>query len=216
MDRRSHYLGRDDRDLDITKRDSPWALDSISNAHGTSGGTRMKNKIDLAITIMWMTAAAVFCVSSASAQKAGKGIPVSVPVILAEQAADAVTQALPKMTVGKYWVWTGKRGDTKAKVALTLDGNIVSRIELNPATGEILAKGQDIFANEVFIDKDKSINIVRQALPNLQVVAARLGKDGEWKVELALNKAVVAEVDVNSRDGTLLTDWGASREATLY
>jgi uncharacterized membrane protein YkoI len=176
----------------------------------------MKNKTDLAGMTICVTAAVVLCISSASAQKAGKDIPVLAPVITAEQAAEAVTQALPKMTVGKYWVWTGKRGDTKAKVALTLDGNIISGIELNPATGEILAKGQDVFANPVSIDKGKFINMVRQSLPNLQVIAARLDKDGEWKVELALNKTVVAEVDVNSRDGTLLTDWGASREATLY
>jgi len=176
----------------------------------------MQNKIDLARTILWVMVAVVLWVSSASAQKARQDIPVSAPGISAGQATDAVTQALHKMTVGRYWVWTGKDGDTKAKVALTLDGSIVSRIELNPATGKILAKGQDVFANQVSIDKEKSINKVQQALPNLQVVAARFGRDGEWKVELALDKAVVAEVDVNSRDGTLLTDWGASREATLY
>jgi hypothetical protein len=176
----------------------------------------MKNKIGPAKMIMCVTVAVVLCVSSALAQKARRYTPIPAPGISASQATEAVTQALPKMTVGRYWVWTGKKGDTKAKVALTLDGNIVSRIELNPANGEILAKGQEVSVTQVSVDKGNAINTVRQAIRNLQVVAARLGKDGEWKVELSLNKAVVAEVDVNSRDGSLLTDWGASREATLY
>ncbi len=135
------------------------------------GGVKMQNKISLAKMTLCMTIAVVLCASSASAQKGRRDIPVAAPVISAEQATEAVTQALPKMTVGRFWVWTGKKGDTKAKVALTLDSNIVSRIELNPATGEILAKGQDVFTNQVSIDKDKSVNTVRQALPNLQVVA---------------------------------------------
>jgi len=189
----------------------------MDNGNVAMGGeVKMKNKIGLAKMIMCVTMAVVLCVSSALAQKARRDTPIPAPGISAGQATEAVTQALPRMTVGRYWVWTGKRGDTKAKVALTFAGNIVSRIELNPATGEILAKGQEVFVQQVSIDKDKSIDMVRQAIPNLQVVAARLGKDGEWKVELALNKAVVAEVNVNTRDGSLLTDWGASREATLY
>jgi len=34
-------------------------------------------------------------------------------------------------------------------------------------------------------------------MPNLQVPSARLGKDGEWKVELTLNRWVVAEINVD-------------------
>ena len=127
-----------------------------------------------------------------------------------------VKAALPRLAVGDFWVGTGPRGDTKAKVALTLDGKIVSRMELNPTTSDILARGQDIFVNQVSADPNQAVSRVKQAVPSLQVSAARMGKEGQWKVELTFNSAVVAEVDVNSRDGSILTDWGASKESTLY
>ena len=139
-----------------------------------------------------------------------------VPAITADQAVNIVKASLPKVKAGKFWVWTAPRGDTKAKVALTFEGRIVSHVELNPATSDILASGQNVFDNQVSPDQNRAISKVREILPSLQVAAARMAPEGEWKVELALNNAVVAEIDVNGRDGSILTDWGASREATLF
>jgi hypothetical protein len=138
------------------------------------------------------------------------------PTISADQAVQVVKASFSRLEVGRFWVLTGPAGDTKAKIALSLDGRIVSQVELSPSTGEILAKGEDIQTDGVTADPNRAISRVREALPNLQVAAARRSPEGEWNVELALNSAVVAEVSVNGRDGSIITDWGASREATLY
>jgi hypothetical protein len=181
----------------------------------------MKSKIGAASGAICLAVVVMFLASSAFAKKGGPPMgrpdtPMLTPVITAQQAVEVVKAALPKLAVGNFWVWTGPRGDTKAKVALILDGKIVSRMELNPATSEILAKGQDILVNQVSADPNQAVSKVRGIVPNLEVAAARMGKEGEWKVELTLNNAVVADIDVNSRDGSILTDWGASRESTLY
>ena len=139
-----------------------------------------------------------------------------VPAITADQAVQIVKSEMHKLDVGKFWMWRGPRGDVKAKVALTLDGRIVSQLELNPSTDDILARGQGVFVTQSTADRDRAVSKVQEVVPNLQPVAARMTPDGEWKVELALGGAVVAEIDVNSRDGAVITDWGASREATLY
>ncbi|MGO9572673.1 MAG: hypothetical protein ACLP5H_34590 [Desulfomonilaceae bacterium] len=179
----------------------------------------MKSKIDSMSRSICLAVAVLVFASPTFAKRGGPGpgpgIPLMTPVITAEQAVGVVTAALPKLATDKYWVRTGPRGDTKLNVALILDGKIVSRVELNPATGEILPKGQAIFVNHISADPDEAVNRVRQVIPNLQVAAARLGKEGEWKVELTLNRAVIADIDVHSRDSSILTDWGASREATL-
>lgn len=181
----------------------------------------MKSKSGAATVAICLAVVVMLFASSALAKKGGppKGkpdIPILTPLITAQQAVEIVKAALPTLAVGNFWVWTGPRGDTKAKVALTLDGKIVSRMELNPATGEILAKGQDIFVDQVTADPKHAVSKVQEVVPNLKVSAARMGKEGQWKVELILNSAVVADIDVNSRDGSILTDWGASRESTLY
>lgn len=177
----------------------------------------MKSEIRWVITSICLVSAIVFFFASSVAAKKGKeDRPLFTPVITADQAVGMVTAALPKLAVGKYWVKTGPRGDKKMNVALILDDRIVSRVELNPATGEIMPKGQRIFVEQVSADPEQAVSRVRQAMPNLQVSSARLGKDGEWKVELTLNRGVVAEINVHSGDGSILTDWGASRDATLY
>ena len=181
----------------------------------------MKSKNGAALGAICMAVVVMVFASSAIAKKGGPpmgrpDMPVLTPVITAQQAVEVVKAALPKLAVGNFWVWTGPRGDTKAKVALTIDGKIVSRMELNPATSEILAKGQDVFVNQVSADPNQAVSRVREVVPNLQVAAVRMGKEGQWKVELTLNSTVVADIDVNSRDGSILTDWGASRESTLY
>ena len=177
----------------------------------------MKSEIRSVITSICLVSAIVLLfAASATAKKGGGDIPILTPVITAEQAVGVVTAAFPKLAVGKYWGWRGPAGDRKMNVALILDDRIVSRVELNPATGEIMAKGQRIFVDQISATPEQAISRVRKAMPNLQVSSARLGKNGEWKVELTLNRGVVAEINVHSGDGSILTDWRATREWTLY
>ncbi|MGB9616061.1 MAG: hypothetical protein ACPL7J_01960 [Desulfomonilaceae bacterium] len=157
----------------------------------------------------------LLAVPAAAKKNGDKGAAQQKPTITAEQAISSVKGALPKLTVGKSFIKTGKRGDKKLEVTLLLDGKIVSRVKLNPRTGEILPKGQDIFAQEVSASPEQAVNIVQQALPNLEVASVRLGKQGEWKVDLTLKKAVVASLSVHGGNGSILPDWKAERDATM-
>lgn len=148
-------------------------------------------------------------------EKKAKGSYIK-PTITAEQAISIVKNALPKLTVGKSFVKTGKRGEKKLEVTLVLDGKIVSRMRLNPATGEILPKGQETMVYEVAASQEQAVKIVQQAIPNLDVASVSLGKQGEWKVDLTLKKMVVASIKVHGGDGSILPDWKASKDAAMY
>ena len=107
-------------------------------------------------------------------------------------------------------------GEKKLEVTLVLDGKIVSRMRLSPATGEILPKGQETMVYEVTASKEQAVKIVEQAIPNLDVASVSLGKQAEWKVDLTLKKMIIATINVHSGDGSILPDWKASRDASMY
>ena len=123
------------------------------------------------------------------------------PSITAEQAFSTVKNALPKLAVGKSFVKTGRRGQKWLGVTLLLEGEPVSMIRLNPSTGEILPKGQEVLAYEVAASQEQAVKIVQQAIPNLEAASVRLGRQGEWKVDLTLKKMVVASMHVQGGDG---------------
>jgi hypothetical protein len=137
----------------------------------------------------------------------------SKPTITAEQAFSTVKNALPKLAVGKSFVRTGRRGEKKLGVTLVLEGEIVSVIRLNPATGEILPKGQEILVYEVAASQEQAVKIVQQAIPNLEAASVRLGGQGDWKVDLTLKKMVVASLHVQGGDGSILL-LGSDRKET--
>jgi uncharacterized membrane protein YkoI len=180
----------------------------------------MKSKINsMSLAAVILLAAIMLFVTSATAKPGkkdeGKGSYIK-PAITAEQAISSVKAALPGLTVGKSIVKTGPSGEKKLEVTLVLDGKIVSRVKLNPATGEIMTKGQDVMVQEVLASPAQAAKIVQEAIPKLEVASVRLGKQGEWIVDLTLNKAVVASMGVHGGNGSILPDWKASRDATLY
>jgi hypothetical protein len=176
----------------------------------------MKNKVNsVSLAAVVILAATMMLVTSAVAKNGGKGSYIK-PTITAEQAISSVKAALPRLTVGKSFVKTGQRGEKKLEVTLVLDGKIVSRVKLNPATGEIMPKGQDVMVQEVLASQGQTAKIVEETIPKLEVASVRLGKQGVWIVDLTLNKAVVASMSVHGGDGSILPDWKASRDATLY
>ncbi|MCX7965539.1 MAG: hypothetical protein N2596_02800 [Syntrophorhabdaceae bacterium] len=177
----------------------------------------MKRRINSLVRTALLAVAIIGLIATlASAKgKKEKGTYVA-PTITAEQAISTVKSALPKLTAGNSYVKTGKRGEKKLEVPLILDGNIISRIRLNPATGEILPKGFDPMVYTVSASSDQALKIVQQALPNLDVASVSLGKQGEWKVDLTLKKAIVAHIKVNSNTGIILPDLKANRDASIY
>jgi hypothetical protein len=137
------------------------------------------------------------------------------PQITAEQAIDSVKAGLSKMSTGKAFIKEDKRGEKKMEVPLVLEGKIVARVRVNPANGEILSKGYKPSVQQVTFSPEQAAAEVQKSLPNFQVGSARVGKSGEWKVELTLKGSAVADIGVNGKDGSILPDWKASKDATL-
>jgi hypothetical protein len=167
--------------------------------------------------MMGILTMALLCAGPALGKKEkGAGGPVIPPVITADQAKSAVSAALPKLAVGKPFTKQGKQGDINLEVPLLLEEKIVAKVRLNPATGEMLLKGQKAFVQKLSVTPEQAAKTVQGMVSAAQVGAAWLGKQGEWKVPLLYKGAVVAEIGVHGQDGSILPDWKASKDATMF
>lgn len=166
------------------------------------------------LRIMFLAAALVTLITTlASSQDGRKRGIYKTPAITAGQAISTVKTTLPKLTVGNSYVMTGRRGEKRLEVPLVLDGTVVSRVWLNPATGEILPVGLDIIEYTVSASPDQAVKIVQQALPNLEVASVSLGRQkGEWTVDLTLKKTVIVRIDVDAFNGSVLPDLPERKE----
>jgi hypothetical protein len=173
----------------------------------------MKSLMRSAVVVL---AGVILAASPASAKKDKGGAPQIPPVVTADQAKATVTAALPKLSLGKPYTKQGKQGDIKLEIPLLGEGKIVGRVHLNPLTGEILTKGQRIQAPRLSVSPDEAVKTVQAVLPKLQVGAAWLGKGGEWKIPLLYQGAIIAEMSVHGQNGSLLPDWKASKDATMF
>lgn len=152
----------------------------------------------------------------AIAKKDKGGGPQIPPTVTAEQAKATVAAALPKLSLGKPYTKQGKEGDIKLEIPLRVEEKVVGRVHLNPLTGEILTKGQRIQAPRLSVSPEDALKTVQAVLPQLQVGAAWLGKEGEWKIPLLYKGAIIAEMNVHGQNGALLPDWKASKDATMF
>ena len=180
----------------------------------------MKNVIrSVSLGAVVVLAASTLLTTSIMAQPGKKGGGMRTytePAITAGQALTIVKAALPGITAGKTIVKTGKRGEQILDVTLVLNGTIVSRVKLNPATGEIMIKGQDVMVRELLASQAQATKVVQEAIPKLEVASVRSGKEGQWIADLTLNKGVVASIGVHSGNGSILPDWKAFQDASLY
>jgi hypothetical protein len=151
----------------------------------------------------------------AKKDKGEKG-PQVPPVITADQAKSAVSSAIAKLSVGQPFTKQGKQGDIKFEVPMMLEGKIVAKVRLNPATGEILTKGQQAFVQKLSVTPEQAVKAMQGVVNEVQVGAAWLGKQGEWKVPLLYKGAIVAEIGVHGQDSSILPDWKASKDATMF
>ncbi len=162
-------------------------------------------------------AIALLCAVPALAKKdkGGGGAQIP-PVITSDQAKAAVGSAFSKLTAGNPYSKQGKQGDIKLEVPLLLEGKIVAKVRLNPVTGEILLKGQKDLSRKLSVTPEQATKTVQGMMSEAQVGAAWLGKQGEWKVPLLYKGAVVAEIGVHGQNGSILPDWKASKDATMF
>lgn len=170
----------------------------------------------VSINAVFFLAITIFFASTAMAKKDKGGTVSPAPVITAEEALIKVKAALPNLTVGKAFVKTGKRSDKKLETNLVLKGQIVSRLRLNPLTGEILHKGQKVSAQNVSASLEQAVNIARDAVSRFEIGSVRLSRHGAWVVDLTLNKVAVASIGVDGSNGAILEDIKASRDSTGY
>lgn len=168
------------------------------------------------VSMVAVFAATMFVVSPALAKKDKKGASYAAPTVTAEQAIVKVKTALPNLTTGKGYIKTGKRGEKNLEVTLVHGGQIVSRVKVNPSTGEIMPKGMKVLVQNVSATQEQAINIVKDAIPKFEVGSARLGKHGEWVVDITLKQVTVASVAVHGGTGELIPDWKASRDAARW
>jgi hypothetical protein len=181
---------------------------------GNEEDNQMKSFMRAAIVVL---AGAILAAGPVYAKKdKGGGGPQIPPVITADQAKATVTAAVAKLSLGKPYTKQGKQGDIKLEVPLLAEGKVVGRVRLNPLTGEILTKGQKIQAPKLSVSPDEAVKTVQAILPKLQVGAAWLGKGGEWKVPLLYQGAIIAEMGVHGQNGSILPDWKASKDATMF
>lgn len=174
----------------------------------------MKTPVRLVIGVAALT---LLVTGAAWAKKEKKGGgPQVPPVITAEQAKATVAAAVPKLTVGKPFTKQGKQGDTKLEVPLMLEGKIVARVRLHPATGEILTKGQKPGVQKLTVTPEQAVKAVQGVVGDLQAGAPWLGKQGEWKVPLLYKGAVITGMSVHGQNGSILPDWKASRDASMF
>jgi hypothetical protein len=163
-----------------------------------------------------MLAVVILAAGPALAKKNKGGGPQIPPVITADQAKATVTAAIPNLSLGKPFTKQGKQGDVKLEVPLQVEGKIVGKVRLNPMTGEILTKGQKFQAPKLSVSPDEAVKTVQTVLPKLQVGPAWLGKGGEWKVPLLYQGAIIVEMGVHGQNGSILPDWKASKDATMF
>ena len=138
------------------------------------------------------------------------------PVITAAQATAAANAAITKLTLGKLYTKQGAQ-EVLLEAPLQLDGSIVGRVRLNPSNGGILAEGQRAMAQQVSVNLEEAGKSLLAILPKIQVGAgAWLGPEGQWKVPLVYQGAMISELEVNSKDAAILPDWGESRDVSLF
>jgi hypothetical protein len=166
--------------------------------------------------VLIVLAGVILAAAPAYAKKKKDEGPQIPPVITADQAKATVTAVIPNLSLGKPFTKQGKQGDIKLEVPLLAEGKIVGKVRLNPLTGEILTKGQKFQAPKLSVSPEEAAKTVQMVLPKLQVGPAWLGKGGEWKVPLLYQGAIIVEIGVHGQNGSILPDWKASKDATMF
>ena len=176
-------------------------------------GTLKKFTIMNAIVIL---IASMMFMSPGYAQMGRKGGLYAPPTVTAEQAISKVKSTLPHLTAGKSLIKTGMQGQMILVVTLLLDGQVVSWIRVNPSTGEILPTGMKLFVQNLSASQEQAVNIVKESIPKFEVGSVRLRNDGNWGVDITLNKINVAFIFVDGKDSSIMSGWKGPMHASRF
>ncbi len=125
----------------------------------------MKKQLQVSVVLV---ALVLLSTGVAWAKKGKGGGPQMPPTVTAEQAKATVSAAIPKLTAGKPYTKQGKQGDIKLEVPVLLDNQVVAKVRLNPATGEILTQGQKSFVQKLSVTPEQAAKTVQGVLREMQ------------------------------------------------
>lgn len=128
------------------------------------------------------------------------------PKISASEAITIVKKTLPDLKIGEVIVSKGKSGVKSLDVIITKNDKKITKIRINPQTGDVLPKGYRTYYPEVLITEKDAIKKVENLLPIIKVGNPWLGINKNWRVPLILNNTVVSEVTVNADNGEIVTN----------
>lgn len=129
---------------------------------------------------------------------------VFTPKISANEAINIVKKDLPNFNVGDVSISRGKSGIKSIDVGITKNNKKITKIRINPQTGDVLPKGYRTYYPEVLISEKEAVLKVEKLLPNIKVGNPWLGIDKNWKVPLILDGTIIAEVLVNADNGSIV------------
>lgn len=129
---------------------------------------------------------------------------VYTPKISALEAINIVKKDLPNFNVGEVNISKGKSGIKSLDIIITNYGKKITKIRLNPQTGDVLPKGYRTYYPEILISEQQGIKKVEKILPVLKVGNPWLGIDKKWKVPLILDGTVISEVLVDADSGKII------------
>lgn len=129
---------------------------------------------------------------------------VDTPKVSAKEAMQIVEKSIKDFTVGEAYITSGKDGVKSIDVLILLKGNVVSKIRVNPQTGEILPKGYRTWFTKTLITERDAVAKVNKVLNNLKVGNPWQGVNKQWKVPFVLNGSVIAEVHVDGKNGIII------------
>ncbi len=175
------------------------------------------------------------------------GLPPAKPVDpkTAPAAVKTANDALAGLTAGQVWTRTAPRGEQEVQATLVLNGKDVARLDFDPATGLLRARGEGRplpppappgpGADAPLPPPAPDANAPAPVAPvpvNLDPIKANLAgvvkslsigqgaevmpREGFWKVPIISGSRVVGELHI-SGDGTkVMEDFAAARDAAIF
>jgi hypothetical protein len=125
------------------------------------------------------------------------------PKVSASEAINIVKKELVNFRTGEVSVSKSKSSIKSIDVYIKNSEKSITKIRLNPQTGDILPKGYRTYYPEVLISEEDALKKVEKVLPVVKIGNPWLGVDKNWRVPLILDGSVIAEVIVNGDNGQI-------------
>ncbi len=172
------------------------------------------------------------------------GLPPAMPVDpqAAPAAVKTANNALAGLTAGQVWTRTTPRGEQEVQATLVLNGKDVARLDFNPATDMLRARGEGRPlpppappgpGTDAPVPPAPDANAPAAPFPvNLDPIKANLAgivkglsisqgaeimpREGFWKVAIISGNRVVGELHISGDGMKIMEDFAAARDAAIF